>query len=582
MRLPHPLFVAALALLSFFSLVRADERSLRVPADRDEGGAPERVFYNAKVFTSEPGQPYADAVAIRGDKIVAVGTRTEVIKAVGKSAQLVDLHGKTLLPGLIDSHTHPLHGGLSLVSADVGNNVGSIDDLVAFAADAKKSGKGMRAEILYISGIPLAYWSKTEELNARFNAGTYADQPVFLQGMDGHTGWANRALLRRAGITKDFLSHLSEAERKYYGYGADLEPNGFGVDAGLKKIQAVLPPPTRERLLEAGRAAVHYNNSLGITALLDAWADEATLTAYKGLSDRGELTAHVAAFPKIEPHNEPDQELAMVEKLRQQFKGVPNLTTPGLKVFADGVVEYPSQSAALLVPYRNTGKNGDLLFEPARFAKLVIAADRQGLIVHIHAIGDLAVRESLNGIEAARRANGNSSLPHTITHLQLIDPADIPRFRELGVIAAFQLYWASANFDAIDLVKPYVDPAIFPWQYPARSLLNSGATISGASDWSVTTANVFEAIYQAETRKGPLGVLNPDECMPREAMLYAYTRNSARALGLADRIGSIAPGKQADLVLVDRDVLTVPTEELKDTKVLWTMFGGKTVYRSER
>ncbi len=567
MKLCHHLFLAALAVLFFPPGARCD-------------AATERVFYNAKVFTGDPGQPYADAVAIRGDKIVAVGTRSEVIKAVGKTAELVDLQGKMLLPGLIDSHTHPIHGGLTLISADVGDDVKSLDELAAFAAEAKKSGKGMRGDILYISGIPLLFWSKTEELNARFSAGTYTDQAVFLHGMDGHTGWANRALLRRAGITRDFLSHLPEAERKYYGYSTDLEPNGFGVDAGLKKIQAILPAPTKEQFLEAGRAALRYNNSLGITAWLDAIADPSTLAAYRSLSEGGELTAHVAAFPKIEPRNDPDKELAAVQKLRQEFKGVPNLTMPGLKVFADGVVEYPSQSAALSKPYRNTGRNGDLLFDPARFAKLVIAADKQGLIVHIHAIGDLAVKETLNGIEAARRANGDSGLPHTITHLQLIDAEDIPRFRQLGVIAAFQLYWAAANADAIDLVKPYIDPALFPLQYPARSLLNSGATISGASDWSVSTANVFEAIYQAETRKGPQGVLNPDERMPREAMLYAYTRGSARALGQQGQIGSIAPGKQADLVLVDRDVLTVPPEELREARVLWTMVGGKTVYRA--
>jgi hypothetical protein len=144
-----------------------------------------------------------------------------------------------------------------------------------------------------------------------------------------------------------------------------------------------------------------------------------------------------------------------------------------------------------------------LLFDPKRFAQLAIAADKLGLIVHVHAIGDRAVTEALNGIEAARKANGPSGLPHTITHVQFMQPEDFPRFRRLGVIAALQLFWASANSDAIELLKPYLDPAIFRWQYPARSLLDNGAIISGASDWPVSTANVFLAIYQAETRKGP-------------------------------------------------------------------------------
>jgi predicted amidohydrolase YtcJ len=540
----------------------------------------ERVFYNGKIFTGEPEHPYAAAVAIRGDKIVAVGSLGEVTTTVGKDAESFDLHGNTLLPGLIDSHIHAIYGGVSLNSADVSDTVQSVAELVAFAGEAKKNGKGMRGDILLISGIPLPIWSRTDELNAQFSAGAYEKQPVFLQGSDGHTGWANRALRLRAGVTKDFISHLSEGERKYYGLGPNLEPNGFAVDAGLTKIHAAMPKPSRQELLVAGRSAVHYLNGLGITSWLDPLADASILTAYRELSEHGELTAHVAAFPEVRAKSDADP-LIEVQALRREFKDVPNLTVPGVKVFADGVVEYPSQSAVMSTPYKNTGKNGDLLFDPARFAKMAIAADKQGLIVHIHAIGDRAVTEALNGIEAVRKANGNSGLPHTITHLQFVVPSDIPRFKQLGVIAAYQLLWASANPEAIELVKPYIDPAVYVWQYPARSMLNAGATISGASDWSVSSPNVFLAIYQAETRKGPEGILNRDECMPREAMLYAYTRNSARAMNQLEKIGSIAPGKQADLVVVDRDVLTISAEELKETKILWTIVGGKTVYESK-
>jgi hypothetical protein len=221
------------------------------------------------------------------------------------------------------------------------------------------------------------------------------------------------------------------------------------------------------------------------------------------------------------------------------------------------------------------------LFNPAEFAQIAAAADKQGMIVHVHAIGDQAVTEALNGIEAARKANGNTGLPHTITHLQLIRPEDIPRFRELSVIASFQLYWATAEVDTIELLKPYLDPALYEWQYPARSVLDDGGIIAGASDWPVSTANVFRAMYQAETRKGPEGVLDAGQRVPREAMLYAYTRNAARALGEQDRIGSIVAGKQADFALLDRDVLTVTAEEARDTKVLWTIVGGKTVYGSQ-
>src|SRR5215813_1270948 len=489
----------------------------------------ERVFYNAKVFTAEPEHPYAEAVAIRGDKIVAVGSRVDVEKKVGKQAERIDLHGQWLLPGFIDSHTHSVQGGLPLISADVGDKVQSIDDLVAFVGDAQKSGKGMRGNVLSISGMPLAFWSRTEELNARFSTGDYADLAVYLSGSDYHTGWANRALLRRAGISKDFVQHLSANDRQYYGVDSSLEPNGFLVDAGLRKVQENLPEPTKEQLLEGARAAVQYNHSLGITSWLDPLADESVLETYRQLAEHGELTSHVVAFPQVLARK-PAEELANVQKLREKFKSVPNLSITGVKIFADGVVEYPSQTAAMTKPYRNSGKNGELLFEPARFAELVLAADKQGLIVHVHALGDLAVKESLNGIEKARKANGNSGLPHTLTHVQFADPEDFPRFRELGAVAALQLLWASAGEDTIELVKPHLEPDLYQWQYPARSLLDNGAIISGASDWPVSSANVFHAIYQAETRRGPEGILDPSQRMPREAMMYAYTRNSAIAM----------------------------------------------------
>lgn len=541
----------------------------------------ERVLFNGKVFTGVPDHPYADAVAIRGDKIVAVGNLAEVTELVGKDTERVDLNGKTLLPGLIDSHAHPTDGGLTLVSADVTDSkISSVGVLARFALDAKKSGKGMRGDVLYITGLPLRFWSQIDELNASFNKGDFSGLPVLLSGMDGHTGWANRAMLERAGITKDYLAHLSAGERAYYGISKDGAPNGFSVDAGLDKVQEKLSAPSAEQLVAGGRAAVHYLNSLGITGWLDALANDSVLATYKALADRGELTAHVAAFWKVNPLNDPTEELKIVNEARQKYAGTPNLTVPGIKVFADGVAEIPSQTAALAKPYRNSGRPGDLLFDPTRFAELATKADKQSLIVHIHAIGDRAVKESLNGIEAARKANGNSGLPDTITHAQFVDPEDFPRFRQLGVIAALQLYWATAEVDSIELVKPYIDEKIFRWQYPARSLLDAGAMISGASDWPVSTPNVFQAIYEAETRKGPEGILDPTQRMPREAMLFAYTRNSARAMNQDRVIGSIAPGMQADLVLVDRDILTVSPEEMRDTKVLWTMLGGTTVYRA--
>ena len=232
-------------------------------------------------------------------------------------------------------------------------------------------------------------------------------------------------------------------------------------------------------------------------------------------------------------------------------------------------------------PYVNTGRSVTPLFTPAKMNALVSEAYRRGLTVHIHAIGDLAVKESLDAFEAARQANPATTLPFSLTHAQFVDAEDIPRFAQLHVIAALQLLWAVADPSTNEQVKPYIDPEIYRSMYPARSILDSGGEIAGASDWPVSTANPFLAMYQAETRSGPQGVLNASERMPREAMLFAYTRNSAQVLNQFDQIGSLAPGKRADLALIDRDVLTIPAEELKQAAVVFTMWGGKIVYGNE-
>jgi hypothetical protein len=546
---------------------------------RSQETSGERIFFHAKVFTGDPQNPYAEAVAIRTDKIVAVGNLSEVEKSVSAGAERIDLQDKSLFPGFIDSHSHSIEGGLGLIGADASEKVFSLKQLPPFVDNAKKTHRGMRGDILEIQGLPLEFWSHPDVLNADFSTGAYATQSILLRGMDGHTAWANRALLKRAGITAAFLRKLSPDQRSYYGMGKDGQPNGFLVDAGLEKIEPLLPEPTPEALLAAGRAALQYNYSLGITAWLDPLASDNVLRAYKLLADHGELTSQVVAFPQVLA-KDPTAELATVQHTRDAYKDVPNLHVTGIKIFADGVVEFPSQTANLTKPYKNTGRNGELLFDPKTFAELCIAADKQGLIIHVHAIGDGAVKAALDGIAAARQANGSSGLPHTLTHEQFVRPEDFPRFRELGVISALQLFWAEASNDTIEIVKPYLDAEIYKWQYPARSILDNGGIISGASDWPVSTANIFYAIYQAETRKGSEGVLDPSQAMPREAMFYAYTRNSARAMNL-DSIGTIAPGKRADLVLLDRDVLTISPEKMRETKVLWTMVAGKTVYRAK-
>jgi predicted amidohydrolase YtcJ len=559
-----------------------------------QAGGAATIFYDAQVFTGEPAHPYANAVAIRGERIVAVGELGAVERSAGTGARRIDLKGKFLMPGMIDSHSHPIYGGLTLIQTNYPDTGDSIPALTQFVAEHVRKKDSRLGDVLVVNGLDIGFWAHAAEIDAALSRGVFADQPIVLYGSDGHTVWANKAARERAGITAQYIRGLPQNRQHCYGFdAASFNPNGFMVDVCKDKLDQSIPKPSEQAMLQAGEAAVHYMNGLGITGWLDAQAsgvvgggvpasvdETGVLPVYKALSEHGELTAHVAAYPVVQP-DAGNQQLDVVEALRAKFRGVANLSMPGLKVFADGVVEIPSQTAALTKPYVNTGRSGRLLFTPAKFNALVTEAAKRGLNVHVHAIGDLAVKASLDAFEAARKAYPNSNLPFTLTHAQFVDPEDIPRFAQLHVIAALQLLWAVADQSTNEQVKPYIDASIYRWMYPARSILDTGAVISGASDWPVSTANPFEATYQAVTRSGPQGVLSASERMPREAMLYAYTRNSAEALGQLQEIGTIAPGKYADLALIDRDVLTVPVEELKSAAVVFTMFEGKVVYGRE-
>ncbi|MDH4562507.1 amidohydrolase [Pseudomonas sp. BN411] len=559
----------------------------------DSMAAADLVLLNGKLYTADPSQPSAQAMAVENGKVLKVGTDAEIKALADASTQVIDLAGKRLLPGLIDTHSHAIFGGLEMTAANLDSeeNV-ALADLEKRLRGWRDDGTARHGDVLSVAGVSSTYWSKAEELGSIFNNGEWAKVPVVFMGSDHHTGWANQAMLDRAGVNAALVASLPEAERGTVGTSKDGKPNGFVVDAGWDRIAAAMPPASADELLRAGEAAVKYNNSQGITAWMDPAANAApgeaifalkpteksvgVLPAYKALADKGELSAHIAALLVANPKSRP-ADLDTLDKVRQRFQGIPNLTLPGIKVFADGVLEYPAQSAALIDPYNNSQKKGELLIDPAHFGELVSAADARGWLVHIHAIGDRAVRESLNGIEQARK-DRQSGITHSITHLQLVNPKEFARFKPLDVIASMQLLWASGDEYTLDMVKPYVSAFAFRYQYPAHSLLQQGATIAGASDWPVSSPNPWQAIHQAISREGPKGVLNADERIDRETMLQAYTLNAARTIGLEQRIGSLSAGKQADFIILDRDVLSVDDKDLAETRVLKTYFAGREVF----
>ncbi|WP_347505700.1 amidohydrolase [Pseudomonas anguilliseptica] len=542
--------------------------------------AADLLLFNGKVYTAEPGQPLAQAVAVADGKILKVGTDAEIKALADADTQLIDLAGKVLMPGMIDTHSHPVAAAYDSMGANLYDEVKPLVELEQWIIAQGQAGVARVGDIIVISGASSGYWEQS------------AEQPVVLNGIDGHTGWANNAMLARVKIDAALVQSLPEKERNYIGHGADFTPSGYLAENGWDRVRSQLPAPTEEVMLNAAREAVKVNNQVGVTAWMDAAAnagsgdslfelrpteqDVGVLPLYRKLAENGELSAHVAALLITHPQSKP-ADLEVLDKVMQQFQGVPNLTFPGIKIFADGVMEFPGQTAALLDPFKNSLKRGELLIDPKNFGQLAVAAEQRGWIMHVHAVGDRAVREALNGFEYARSLKP-AAVPHSISHLQLVNPKEFARFKQLGVIASMQLLWATAETYTEELVKPYVSAAAYQYQYPARSLHQAGATIAGASDWPVSSPNPWNAIAQASTRKGPMGVLNAKESIDRQTMFQAYTLNAAKALRLDSQIGSLVPGKQADLIVLDRDVFKVSDEELFDTQVLRTFFAGKQVY----
>ncbi|QVW25754.1 amidohydrolase [Pseudomonas hormoni] len=561
-------------------------------ASMEAMAAADLVLLNGKIFTADRANPRVQALAVQDGKVLQAGSDALIKNLITPETKVVDLGGKALMPGLIDSHSNAIFGGLEMVSANMQDEVVDLDELEKRLRGWRDDGKAKHGDVLSVAGMSSAYWAQAEAFGKTFNTGEWAKVPVVFTGSDHHTAWANNAMLERAGIDAALLQNLPEAEKDTIGKLADGSPNGFVVDAGWDRVASKMPVPSAADMLKAAQSAVRYNNSLGITAWMDPAANAApgepvfalkptektvgVLPVYKALSETGGMSAHVAALLVANPKSVP-ADLDTLDKVRQQFQGIPNLTLPGVKIFADGVIEYPAQSAAMIDPYSNSHKQGELLIDPKHFGELVSAIDQRGWRVHIHAIGDRAVREALNGIAQARK-DRQSGVTHSITHLQMVNPKEFARFKPLNVIASMQLLWATADDYTLDMIKPYVSALAFRYQYPAHSLLKQGATIAGASDWPVSSPNPWNAMAQAITRDGPLGVLNASERLDRETMFYAYTLNAARTIGLEKQIGSLSPGKQADFIVLDRDVFSVDNKALHDTQVLQTWFAGREVY----
>jgi predicted amidohydrolase YtcJ len=542
------------------------------------------VFTGGPVHLGNAVRGRATAVAVTGERIVAVG-HGELAELVGPRTDVVDLAGRLLVPGFQDSHAHPVGGGMELGACDLSGVVGLEDYRERISAYAAAN-----PEASWITG---GGWSMESfpggAPDRSFLDALVPDRPVFLPNRDHHGAWVNTRALEIAAIdagTPDPVDGRIERD-------ADGVPTGMLQEGAMELVAAHVPPATEADLVDGLVRAQTLLHSLGITAWQDAAVSSQgplgdVAAAYRAALAKDVLTARVVGALWWER----DQGLEQVDRLlalREELTGGP-MSASTVKIMQDGVAE--NHTAAMLSPYLRQGcacspggvHAGLSFIEPGALCDYVTVLDRHGFQVHFHALGDRAVREALDAVEAARTANGLNDHRHHLAHLQVIHPDDIARFRMLGATANLQPLWAAHEPQMDELTIPFLGPERSSWQYPFGDLLRAGATLSGGSDWPVSSADPIQGIHVAVNRAAPDGDAEPfypEQRLDLASALTAYTAGSAYVNHL-DETGTIAVGNLADLVVLDRDPFAGPTSEICHTSVEQTFVGGSRVYAADR
>ncbi len=542
------------------------------------GGDPpaDRVFVNGKVYTVDMHRSRAEAVAVREGRIVRVGSNADVRRHIDKSTEVTDLEGAMLLPGFQDSHIHILIGVATADDCDL-LRLESQETVEARLRECRKLPGYGRDRWVLGGGWSEWLWPDANPNKAQLDA-HFPDRPVYLESSFGHAAWANSRALALVGIgkaTADPPDGVIERD-------ATGEPSGTLRDAAMLLVKNGLPKRTLEQRIESVRRGIDLAHSVGITSVIEPGLDAELIAPVVALADAGELDLRVRA--SLSPINwQPgafdDGVFAFLDG-RDRWRR-PNLDVDSVKFYMDGVIEFGT--GALLEPYAKERYGlGPRFYTQAQVDRYFTRFDSMGLQVHVHAIGDAAIRMALDGFTAMRQANGKSDNRHHIVHLQLIHETDLPRFAELGVAATFQPLWAYPDPAAIELDIPMIGEERTWAMYPIGSMAKSGARVAGGSDYFVTDLNPLHAIEAAVTRQNPYSnegpVLNADERVDLDTMIAAYTIQGAYLMNLEEQQGSIEVGKRADFVVLDRDLFAGPASAINEAKVLLTVFDGRTVY----
>lgn len=551
-------------------------------------GPADLVLHGGAVYTMDAARSWAQAVAVRGGRIVAAGTDAEIRALAGPRTEVIGLNGRMVLPGFQDAHVHASAAGLERLRCDL-SGAHALGDYLALVDAYARGNPGPG----WITG---GGWSMDV-----FPGGTpqradldrvVSDRPVFLANRDHHAAWVNSRALELAGIgarTPDPADGRIERD-------AAGEPAGTLQEGAMNLVERFVPPPGLDEQIAGILEGQRYLHSLGVTSWQEAIVGDYAVTpdcyrAYLEAERRGLLTGRVVGALWWQRATGPGQLGGLLERRAGTAGG--RFRATSVKIMLDGVCE--NFTAAMLTPYLDghghaSGSHGTSFFSPEELADAVTRIDAAGFQVHFHAIGDRAVRDALDAVAAARAANGPGDGRHHISHIQVVHPGDVPRFRELGVTANAQPLWACSEPQMTELTMPYLGPERSGWQYPFASLRRAGAQLAFGSDWPVSSPDPLAEIHVAVNRTvppghayggpGPAGdePFLPAERLDLPAALAAFTIGSAYVNHLDGEAGSAEAGKRADLVVLDRNLFGHPAAEIAQARADLTIVDGVIVH----
>ena len=541
------------------------------------------VLRNGAIYTLDSKERRAQSLAVGGGTILYVGDDAGVEAFVGPESRVIELGGKMVLPGFIDSHSHPSGALIQAVAVSL-YDLRSLEqylEAVRRFAEENPDKQAVRG-----SGWSNALFPVTGPMKEDLDA-VVSDRPVQLGSGDGHSSWVNSKALELAGITRDTPDPEGGVIERDPSTG---EPTGTLRESATGLVAAVLPPFTIEERMAgllafqemAARDGVTTARvaAIGLSAAGDL--DPSEVVAYERLESEGKLRVRFRGSLLLPPDAPVERIRELVAERERQKEGL--FEIDAVKIFVDGVVE--GETAYLLEPYlHRPDYRGELLWNPDHLKEMVAAADREGFIVHIHAIGDAATGLALDAFQFAREKNGPRDARHQVTHLQLVTPSDVKRFASLSIIAVPQPFWFSKGgfYDAIE--APYLGEERASREYPMKSFFDAGVTVASASDFPVTipfspVVGMKMGITRSFDPANPEMVLGPEERVSLDQMIASFTRNGAFAARLEDRLGSLEVGKVGDVVVLDRNLFEVPTDQVGEAKVLLTLFEGREIYRA--